>query len=230
MEVAMARIKLLSKARIYFLLTLILIPSLALAVLIYEWEDADDSDFSATGTMIFSDGVSFGDSIDPLSDNLLEFSFNNVILSDWGMSDFAYGNFLMPEATGVELDPSGFAIPIDTGKKKAAVKKSAGGMFTFERGDAYLDFTIASKAKKKAAAKGTEPSLEPYPLWSWYSDAPIECTPGTACKKTAREISGEGYWVLKSGTVPVPEPTTFLLLLAGLGVMLSVVKRVRGRL
>lgn len=229
----MARIKLLSKARIYSLLSLFLVPSLALAMLIYEWEDADDSAFSATGTIVFADGVSFGDSINPLSDDLLEFSFSNLILSDWSMSDFAYGNFLVPQAEGVDLDPSGFAIPTGTGKKKAA-KKSAGGIFTFEQGDAYLDFTIAAKAKKKAAKKGAEPSLEPYPLWSWYSDGPIEveCPPGAACKKkaAATDISGEGYWVLKSGTVPVPEPTTFLLLLAGLGAMLSVVKRVRGRL
>ncbi len=124
----MARIKLLSKARIYGLLSLFLVPSLALAMLVYEWEDADDSDFSATGTMVFADGVSFGGSIDPLSDDLLEFSFSNLILSDWSMSDFAYGNYLIPQAEGVDLDPSGLAIPPGTGKKKAAVKKGTGNI------------------------------------------------------------------------------------------------------
>ena len=226
----MARIKLQSKAGISFLLTLFLVPSLALAMLIYDWENGGDSVFSATGTMMFADGVSFGESIDPLSDGLLEFSFNNVILSDWSMSDFAYGNLLVPEASGVDLDPSGYAIPTDPAGKKAAIKKSAGGIYTFERGDAYLDFTIAGKAKKKAAKKGADPSLEPYPLWSWFSDGPVDCAPGTACKKSAKGYSGDGYWVLRSGTVPVPEPTTFLLLLAGLGAMVSVVKRVRNRL
>jgi hypothetical protein len=227
----MAHISLLLKHGTCFILALLL-PSLALAVFVYEWEETLYTDSTVTGTMIFADSVSFGDIIDPLSDDLVEFSFSGPILSDWSMSDFAYGHFLRPEESGVELDPSGFAIPTDPdgGKKKAAVK-AKGGIFFFERGDAYLDFTVSSTAKKKAAKKGAEPdpSLEPYPLWSWFSSGPIDCAPGTACKKSATEPSGEGYWVLKSGTVPVPEPTTFLLLLAGLGIMVSVVKRVRGR-
>ena len=224
----MQTIKLISTARISLLLTLFLAPSLALAMLIYDWHDADDPDSTVTGTIKFADSVAFGDSVDPLSTGLLEFSFNNIVLPDWSMSDFAYGNFLIPEASGIALDPEGFAIPT-TGKKVAA-KKTTGGYFSFERGDAYLDFEIVAKAKKKATTDGTDTSLEPYPLWSWFSDGPIECTPGTACKKSATDYSGEGYWVLRSGSVAVPEPTTFLLLLAGLGAMVSVVKRIRNRL
>lgn len=223
----MARIRILSKAGISFLLTLFLVPSLALAILVYEWEDANDLNSGITGTIMFADGVTFGDSINPLSDNLLEFSFNNSVLSDWSMSDFVYGNFLIPEANGIDLDTVNFAIN-DTNGKKAA-KKSAGGSYTFERGDAYLDFTISGKAKKKAATKDGDTPLELFPLWSWFSDGPIPCETGKVCKKSATGYSGEGYWVLRSGTVSVPEPTTFLLLLTGLGVMVSVIKRVRVR-
>ena len=228
----MTHISLLLKRRTCFILALLLVPSLALAVLVYEWEETFYTDSTVTGSIIFADGVSFGDIIDPLSDDLVEFSFSGPILADWSMSDFAYGHFLRPEESGVDFDPSGFPIPTSSGKavKKVAAKKGS-GVFSFERDDAYLYFAIGGGAKKKAAKKGAEPdpSLEPYPLWSWYSSGPIDCAPGTACKKSATEPSGEGYWVLKSGTVPVPEPTTFLLLLAGLGIMVSVVKRVRGR-
>lgn len=247
----MIRITLLLRNRIFFTLVLLALPSAALAMLIYDWVDAEDPDSTVTGSMIFADGVSFGDIVDPLSDKLLEFSFSNPTLPDWSMSDFAYGHFLRPETAGVELDTSEFAdasdlaIPTDPGdptKKSAAKKKVAtkGGIFYFERDDAYLEFAVAGSAKKKAAKKtaakkkAADPAVDPlaelFPLWTWSSSVPpVECPPGTACKKSATEPHGEGYWVLRSGTVPVPEPTTFLLLLAGLGVMLSVVKRIRGR-
>ena len=225
----MEHIKLLLKCRIYALLMLFLIPSLALAVLIYEWQDAYDPESTDTGTIIFADDVAFGDIIDPLSDNLLEFSFSNITLSNWSMSDFASGNFLRPEASGVDLDPTGFSIPGSSGgaKKKAASKSR---IFSFERDDAYLDFTVGGAVKKKAATKGSDPALDPFPLWSWSSSVPpVECPAGTACKKSATEPSGEGYWVLKSGTVPVPEPATFLLTLTGLGVIISLYRRGRRR-
>lgn len=222
----MARIKLLLKFRFYVLLMLFLIPSLALAVLIYEWQDANDPESTDTGTIIFSDDVAFGDIIDPLSDKLLEFSFSNITLSDWGMSDFAFGHFLRPEASGVDLDPSGFAIP-GNAKKKVATKDR---IFSFERIDAYLNFTVEGAVKKKAVTKGSEPALDPFPLWSWSSSVPpVECPPGSACKKSAREPSGEGYWVLKSGAVAIPEPATFLLTLTGLGVIVSLYRRGRRR-
>lgn len=231
----MARLKLLLKYRIYVLLTLFLIPSFALAVLVYDWQEEGNTDFPVTGTMKFSDDVAFGDIVDPLSEKLLEFSFSNVSLSDWRMSDFVYGHFLRPEASGVDLDPSGLAIP-GSGKKQGAVKKVAtkDRVFNFERDDAFLYFTVSSGAKKKAAVKripgsGSSPSSEPYPPWSWTSFAPVDCPVGTTCKKAARVPSGEGYWVLKSGAVAVPEPTMFLLTLAGLGVIISLYKRSRRR-
>lgn len=223
----MEHIKLLLKCRIYVLLMLFLIPSLALAVLIYEWQDALDPESTVTGTIIFTDGVTFGDIIDPLSDDLLEFSFSNEILSDWNLSDFSFGHFLRPEESGVDLDPSGFAIPGSPGgaKKKSASKTR---VFGFERGDAVLNFTVGGAVKKKAVTKGSEPALDPFPLWSWSSE--IVCPTGTACKKSATgPPSGEGYWVLKSGTVAVPEPATFLLTLTGLGVIVSLYRRGRRR-
>jgi hypothetical protein len=205
---------------------LLLIPSLALAVLVYDWQDANDPDSSIAGTMIFADGVNFGDSIDPLSNQLLSFTFSNEILSDWSMPDFAYGNFLVPQEYGVNLDPLGFAIPGST-KKKAAAKK--GGVFSFERDNAFLDFSVSGAVKKKAAKKTADGNtvLDPYPLWSWVSYIAVECPPGTACKKSAKLPTGEGYWVLKSGPVSVPEPATFLLTLTGLVSVLTLIRRRR---
>ena len=225
----MEPIKYLSRSGVYAALLLCLVPSLAIAMLIYDWQAADDPNSSITGTMLFADGVNFGDSVDPLSSQLVQFSFSNPILSDWNLSDFAYGNFLVPDAAGVDLDPTGFAIPDSTGAKKKAASKTRS--FGFQRGDAFLDFTVAGAAKKKAATKNGDPTIiEPFPLWSWSSTIIVDCPPNTACKKAAKTPSGDGYWVLRDGPVPVPEPATFLLTLLGLGIIVALYRRGRRRL
>ena len=219
----MERFKRLPECRLYLSLTLLLVPSLTLAMLIYDWQDANDPDSTITGTMIFADGVNFGDSIDPLSDQLVSFNFSNHILSDWNMSDFVFGHFLRPEEFGVDLDLSGFAIP-GNAKKKAATKT---GIFSFERDNAFLDFSLNNTAKKKATKKTTaDIPPDPFPLWSWDSSIEVECTTVKACKKVAKRIPMEdGYWVLRNGPVSVPEPATFLLTLTGLVAIVSLFRR-----
>lgn len=225
----MERIKLLSSVKIGVMLSVLLVPSIALAMIIYDWQDANDPNSSIIGTMVFADGVDFGDVVDPLSSQLAQFSFSNQIHPDWSLSDFAFGNFLVPDAAGVDLDPSGFAIP-DTGKK-AAAKKTTGGTFSFQRDDALLDFSIAGfgkkVAKKKAAGDAGDAPIDPFPLWSWTSTIQFDCPPDTACKKTASPNGGDGFWVLRSGPVSVPEPTTFLLTLSGLVMIVSLFRRAR---
>ena len=145
----------------------------------YDWHDANDPNSSITGTMIFTDGVNFGDRVDPLAGQLVQFSFSNPILSDWNLSDFAYGNLLMPDIAGVDLDPTGFAIPDTAGPKKKAASKTR--TFGVQQGEAFLDFTVSGAVKKEAATGKHDPVvIEPFPLWSWTSTIVVDCPPNEA--------------------------------------------------
>lgn len=212
------------------ILILLLVTTPVMAGLIYKWNEDPSSGSAATGLIEFTDTVSVNNIIDPSID-IQSFSFSNIFLSDWSLIDidFNTSHYLEPLDDGLDLTLT--PPPSSSGKKKAATKTAYLNLDRSNITDSFfLSFT--KSAKKKAATKNGDPTPSSAIYWDWESTGIYVATDESGKKKAAKKalpVYGYGYWTLQGGPVPVPEPSSLLLVLTGIAAVSAIWRRMRRR-
>lgn len=210
--------------KIFMTLVLVAIGTPALAGLVYQWMPLDGT--GGSGRVEFVDGLSFYDG-DPADIESFEFT---VTYAGASGRQVVFDEFVFENLSDIEV--GGEYLCFDNcGKKKAAKKKvtkrKTAKKKTAEKAAATLTFAPVTK---KAAGAGDNLSPEQLlALMSWTSDATFGAEKK---KKTFIQLETKTTQIVQAGEsgyglwrrVAIPEPSTLMLLLLGLG-LLSLARR-----